>query len=329
MKYIFAILATGLIIVTVLLGSLYLNSRDISKSGNQDKPPKYHIQIITQNSKDHFWTTLKKGALKAAEELNMYVEFVSTSQKSSDLTIEAADKAILSNVDGFALQSPDIERTSKLIEKATENGIKVVTFESDNYSLPNVPSVYSNSYDIGMMAAEITTNFIDTGKIAVIIDASTDAEISTYKNLKLQGILDKLSTSSTLQIEPVYTLKAGAFEIDKLVTTILDENPDISAIICTDERSTPGVANVLVDTNKVGDIVVIGYGAMPQTLEYIERGVISATIYPDAYNIGYKTVQQLYHSLEDEPLDYYSTTNVAIITKDNYQEFIENNEKLD
>ncbi|MDF2821146.1 MAG: sugar transporter substrate-binding protein [Clostridiales bacterium] len=326
MKFIFGTLTAGLIILTILLGSLYLYSRENSINDNITADPKYHVQIITQSSKDHFWTTLKKGALKAAEELNIYVEFVNTNQKNVDEALEAADKAVLSNVDGFALQAPERERTSKIIDLAIESNIKVVTFESDNYNLTNIPSVCSNSYDIGMMAAETCASFIDSGKVAVIIDASNDAEVSTYKNNKLQGIIDKLNDYSMIEMGPVYTLNSEMFEVDKLVTKILEDNPDINAIICTDEISTPGVAQVLVDSNRVGDIVVIGYGAMPQTLEYIERGVISATIYPDAYNIGYKTVYQLYDALENKPVEFYTTTSVSIITKDNMKDFKANNE---
>lgn len=321
MKYIFATLAAGLIVLSILLGGLYLTGREAGEGSTNIEEPKYHLQIITQNSKDHFWTTLKKGASFAAEELNIYVEFVNTNQKGVDETLEAAEKAVLSKVDGFALQAPDFLRTSKIIQQAVDSNIKLITFESDNYNLTEVASVCSNSYDIGMMAADTCATFIKQGKVAVIIDASNDSEVTTVKNLKLQGIIDKLNNYSMIEMGPIYTLKSEMFEIDKLVARILEENPEVNAIICTDEISTPGVAQGLVDANKVGDIVVIGYGAMPQTLEYIERGVISATIYPDAHKIGYEIVYQLYHALENEPIDYFTTTGVSIITKENVKEF--------
>jgi ribose transport system substrate-binding protein len=124
-----------------------------------------------------------------------------------------------------------------------------------------------------------------------------------------------------MNLKSIYALKQDTFETEKVASAIIDEMDDVDLIICLDERSTPGVAQVLVDNNKVGDIRIVGYGIMPQTLDYIERGVIYGTVSPNAYEIGYYTVMQLVKQIEGEQISDYKNTELYTITSENVDEY--------
>ena len=127
-----------------------------------------------------------------------------------------------------------------------------------------------------------------------------------------------------LRSAQVYPVNVEHFEVEKSTNEILDERPDVDLILCTGETSTPGVAQVLLaDANRVGDICVIGYGAMPQTLDYIERGVIYGSVCPDAYQIGYQSVKQLCRMLDGETVSNSLNTSMYTVTADNLEEFRE------
>lgn len=294
MKGIFASLVVVLVMISAMLYGLYDTGRSRADGQEPAGKPAYHVQLVTQSTNEHFWTTFKKGASDAGKKLNVYVEFVDVAQNNEDTSVKTLEKALLSNVDGIALQAEDIEKTSALASEARQKKIAMLTFENDHFFIPEVPTVGSSSYDIGFREGEMGVKACGgKGNAAIIVNGSGSKESSQYKNLKLQGMMDVFSKNKGIQVQKIYALDSGMFETEKLMSTILTQDPKINLILCTDERSTPGIAQVLVDENRVGDVSVVGYGAMPQTLNYIGRGVIYGSVCPDAYHIGYDCVQQL------------------------------------
>ncbi|WP_195983740.1 substrate-binding domain-containing protein [Clostridium sp. D33t1_170424_F3] len=324
MKVIFALLTAVLVILTSMVGWLYFSQSDAEKSVSKQEQPLRHIQLVTQNSNEHFWSMFKDGALEAGEELNLYVEFVDVPTKNPDTIAETAEQAIYASVDGLALQAADTERTALVLEEASKAGIPVITYENDIFPISDVPTVGSNGYDagysLGQMAAEACQG---KATVAVLLESSTAGAKTTYKNLKLQGIMDALSGYQKISVKETYSISADSFEVEKLSNSILTERPEIDLILCAGETSTPGVAQVLVDANRVGEIRVVGYGAMPQTLDYIERGVIYGTVCPDAFEIGSSTVRQLKNLLEGEQISNSLNTGMYTVTAENLGEFRE------
>ena len=317
MKGIYISLTAVLAAILVMMYGLYGAARNENGGEQAAEVPRYHVQIVTKNADEHFWTTFKTGATDAGRELNVYVEFVNVAQNSLDTSIRTLEKAIYSKVDGIALQAQDVDKTSRLVKEAQEQHMAVLTFENDRFFLPDVPTVGSNSYDIGFQEGERGGRACGgAGRAAIIVNGS-GSESTQYKNLKLQGMLDAFSKHGGIQVQETYALDSGMFETEKLMSTILTQSPKVNLILCTDERSTPGIAQVLVDQNSVGDVAVVGYGAMPQTLSYIERGVIYGSVCPDAYHIGYDCVQQLAAMLDGAQVSDSLNTDLFSIDSSN------------
>lgn len=329
MKYIYSALILVLIILIAMLMNLYITFNTESNNPSSQSEPFYHFMIITRDNNDPFWVRFKNGALDAGSLKNIFVEFVDISHKDPSLTANAIERAILSEVDGIALQPYDVEISSEAVAKAMESGIATLTFENDIYYIPNVPVVGSNSYEIGYRAGEMAAEASKgKAKIAIMVNESGAEEHKQYNNIKLQGLLDAISQYPEMTVEHIYTLDIKMFEVDKLTMSLLADNPEIDLIICNDGENTPGVAQVVIDTGRVGNVNIIGFGNMPQTMKYIEEGVLYGTITADSYAIGYNTVIQLAEMCDGKHINEVLNTNVYSFTADNiryYREFFENN----
>jgi ribose transport system substrate-binding protein len=229
-----------------------------------------------------------------------------------------------SGVDGIALQAADSEQTSLMLEDAKDHGIAVLTYENDNYQVQNTPMVGTNSYSLGSLAGDMAVKATNGhANVAVIINNEGDQGDLQYKNMLIQGLLDATSIYS-IKIdakESIYTINANMFEAEKITSSIIRNLDKFDVIICFDESSTPGIAQTLVDNNLVGDIQIIGYGITPQTLDYIERGVIYGTVCPNAREIGYNAVKQLVESLNGEQISDSVSTELYTIDKSNAEQF--------
>lgn len=311
-----------LLILLVMFGGLLIREDKNSETVSKAKDAKYHLQILVQNTDEYFWQYFKDGARNASDEMNVYTEFVPIDQKDGEVVKDAVEKGIYGGVSGIALKPADALGTREIAKEAKAKGIPLLIYENDSYNISDVPIVGSNSYTIGTMAGTMGATAIGNGKKAVIImnEAGEEGDIS-YRNLSIQGIAEAFSLKGNIEIEEIYTLKQNMFEAEKVTYSIISKHKDVNLIICLDEKSTPGVAQVLVDNNLVGDIKLVGYGSMPLTLDYVERGVIYGTVCPNAYEIGYYTVKQLAQELKGVQISDYKSTQLYTIDASNVADY--------
>lgn len=321
-RWIFGMLFGMLLFLLIMFGQLLVHTDDSKEVPNGNTNEEKHVQLIIQNTDEYFWTFFKEGAKAAGEESDIYVEFVTAPQNDAKAIAEAVERGIYAKVDGIALKPADSIQTQDIIEEAKKQGIPVVTYENYSYNVANAPMIGSNSYSIGSIAGNMAVEATGgSSNAAVIINDPGEEGDVLYKNLIIQGIIESFSKYSTMNLKGIYTLKQDTFETEKVASAIIEDMDDLDLIICLDERSTPGVAQVLVDNNKVGDIRIVGYGIMPQTLDYIERGVIYGTVSPNAYEIGYYTVTQLVKQMEGEQISDSKSTELYTIDLDNVDEY--------
>lgn len=322
MKYTFSALALVLIVLIAMLANLIISYNSRTDKSVSQTAPEFHFMVITQDNNDPFWDRFKNGASEAGNLKNIFIEFVDISHKNAALTVDAVERAILSDVDAIALQPYDVEKTAAVLKKAQEAGISVITFENDVFYIPEIPTVGSNSYEIGYKAGEMSVNASE-GKAKIVVIANDPGVLDSkqYNNIKMQGLLEAISKYPEMSVEQVYTLDTKRFEVDKLTTSIITGKPEIDLIICSDSENTPGVAQVIVDSVKVGNVKIIGYGTMPKTIEYIGGGVVYGTIAADSYNIGYNTVMQLAEMCNGKQISELLNTNIFTFTYDNLEEY--------
>ncbi|HWR22885.1 MAG TPA: substrate-binding domain-containing protein [Feifaniaceae bacterium] len=295
-KWAFRTLTAILLVLAALFAHLLISGKGAEPAPGQEY--EYHIQIAVRDTDEYFWQLFQKGAQQAGEESSAYIEFVPVLPRDPDSLRVMVEQGVNAKVDALALQAVDVNQTADIVSRALEQNIPVLTYESDTFTIPGVPMVSSNSYTIGMIAGEMAASAVGDNARAIVILGNPGAEAEAQtQNLIIQGIMEGSAKAQGFTIKSTHELQTELFEAEDLRHALFSRAADINVVICMDERSTPAIAQMLVDENRVGDIAVIGYGVMPQTLDYIERGVIYGSVCPDAREIGYYTVKGLADSL--------------------------------
>lgn len=260
-----------------------------------------HIQVACPENELLFWKDFKRGAQEAGNLLATYVEFVPIMQRDADDLEKKVEMANYAGVDGIAVQAVDIRRSSEIIQQAKKAGLDVITYESGTFAIPEVPTVGSNYFETGVKAGELATDATDgsTHAIVVLNKLIQDSDLQKQSTL-VQGIIEGGKEEAGFEMMDVITIDSTVFDSEQFSKKLSEYVDTANVIICLDEKSTPAIAQILVDEEYVGDMKMVGYGAMPQTLEYIKRGVIFGCVLPDAYAIGYETVTQLVGVMDGE-----------------------------
>lgn len=326
-KGVYGVLIGMLIVLLVMYGNLAFNSKNKKQEETAVEDPKYHLQLIIQNTNANFWTSFEKGARVAQAEFGAYTEFVTLEQMNVDNLREAIEMGVNAGVDGIALQAADSEQTRLMVEDAKKQGVAILTYENNSNIVSETPMVGTNSYTLGNYAGNMAVEASDgQADVAVVINNAGNTGEEVYNSLIIEGIKNAFGAYGMMNLSDsnIYTIDADMFEAEKVASAIINSTNRPDLIICMDEKCTPGIAQILVDNNMVGDIKLVGYGISALTLDYIDHGVIYGTICPDAHEIGYETVKQLVQSLNGEQISDKVDTGLYTINKSNVKQYLEN-----
>ncbi|MCX8131791.1 MAG: substrate-binding domain-containing protein [Clostridia bacterium] len=316
-----------LILAAFYIGIILIEPKELKDSVVQVQDvgsPQYHFAVIAQNTDDSFWQSIRSGAFEAAKEFNVAVEFNGPRFTNIAEELQYLDIAIASRVDGIITHVLDEEQFQPLIDKAEKLNIPVVTIENDAKNSKRVSYVGTSGFRLGVEGGRLVVKSrTNSARIAVILNSYENDGENVMQNLRIAGLKDVIKSYPDIKIRTVQTCKPGIFSAEEITKNILNNFPDVDTILCTNSKDTLGVAQVIVDLNKLGDIVIIGYGNTPEILRYVENKVIYGTVASNPEKMGYESIKALYEVKKNNRTSSYIDTGVNAITAQNVGEYTE------
>lgn len=322
------ILLSSVLLIALAISIYYSRVLDeaVLKSENNvnlNKVPKYHFEAIVHKSDEPYWNGILNGINQSAE-INQTVIEINYTEGEDEYndTLKYLDMAIISNVDGIITRGYDTPEFSKLIDKAFQRGIPVVTIDSDDPSSKRISFVATNDFELGSIAGkQISQAFKGTANVAIILENPEKKE-NDNSSILISGFKDAVENNNNINIKCVKTSASGILGAKDVFQDILNNYKEVNSIICTSSNDTIGIAEQLVYYNKVGDFTVIGYDDSDEILKYVQKGVVYSTLIPDPKKIGMESVESLVNEKErgSSTSDIY--TDINVVNKDNVNLYI-------
>lgn len=315
-KYAISILLLLIIVTSITL--FWLRKEEITQPFSK---PKHHFYFIAQNSVDPFWSEVIRGVEKSAKDSNVAVELYAPRFNDPNEELKYIDIATISKVDGIITHVSSAVDFTEAIDKACSNNIPVITFENDNSKSKRQAFVGTNSFIIGCEAAKLLIEATG-GKANITVISNEDSnQDSVEQNLKMSGFISTLKEYPNIKIVKNYTSKMGILSAEEIAQTIISSEDKINAIFTVSSADTLGVAQFIVDRNKVGDITLVGYGSSEGILGYIDKGIIYGTVATDPYKMGYEGLKALVDLKVGNTVPTFIDTEVEVITKKNVDKY--------
>jgi ribose transport system substrate-binding protein len=286
-------------------------------STNRNKIPKYHFSVIIKNTDDPYLKNLGKGLTEQADSSNVVLEMNYSSDSDENDTIKYINMAIDSKVDGIITHAFNTDNFQKAIDKAETNNIPVILLDNDVPKSKRSCFVGLNTFQIGTLEGKLVNDGLKSkSRVAFIMEQYQD-----FNNLQLEGFNNVIKLYSDIKIETTKNSEPGILGANNVTQDIINNYPDINAIVCSSAKDTIGAAKVLVDLNKVGDISIIGFDSTPEILSYIDKGIIYGTIIPDGYSIGSKSISALMSLKEKGTVSSIINTETTTVTKADLKQY--------
>lgn len=277
------------------------------------------IGVLLAPDYNPFVDEIKRGIKSAYQEIKDFgvkidVEVIRTLDANEQLTI--LNKMENENISAVALVPIDQGVIREKIDSLVENGIPVVTFNSDINDTRRLCFVGQDHIKGGRAAAGLMGKLLNgEGRIAVI----TSSHNLLCHQQRMEGFKRKLEEKykniEIVRIEENEDRDDKAFEI---TLTYCNKISDLKGIYITG-GGVSGLGKGLKVAGKSGLVRVVCHDFVPGTVELLKEGIIDFAIGQDPYHQGYLPVKILFEYLltDKRPDEEFIETNVDIRTEDN------------
>ena len=304
MKKAFSILLCLAMILSLMAGCSSGEKPAAANSGET-----YKIALITMDSIDQHWITLKEGAEKAAAELGVELTFMAPNTKDDALQIEQVNNAVSAGNKAIIVAANGPDAISSALKEAEAAGVKIVYVDSP----ANVEAEATFSTDntaAGKTAGEtmldaLTDKGVTSGKIGIVNVNAATASCVAREN----GFRSAFDGTGFELLETQYG-EGDAAKSQGIAENYITQG--VVGIFGCNEGSTNGAGNAVKAAG--ADVVCVGFDKSDAILGLIDDGYILATMAQNPDVMGYEGVKAAVAALKGEKLGGAVTdTGVSVL----------------
>jgi len=279
-----------------------------------------NIGVIFPYMEVSFWEQIESGIDRAKKEYDTYglrIHPIRLSHYSVEKQIEAIDELIALGVSGIAMVPMHESLLNSAIGKLSDDGISVVTFDSDAPLSRRICFVGVDDHKSGEAAARMMVMLMhEEGKIAVF-RAQRDF-FAVHQ--RIVGFGKVIAHYPNVYVTNEYDIYDGSEDFAHNLCEVIRSNfpdNDIKGILVT--NGTVGtVASILKREGLAGRYTIVGFDLTGETQNHLEDGIISATICSDIEQQGYLAVRFLFEKIAwgVVPEQIYNYTKFQIMIKE-------------
>ncbi len=294
--------------------------------------PEERYVFVAFNTSLPYFQEAEAGLNDAAKQMGIKAELTGPPAFSPEDELKAFQDAVAQKPSGILLSAstPDIFKAP--IDSALQQGIPVICVDADAPDSHRIMFIGTDNFragqEIGKRIGELLKG---KGNVAVI---TNPGQFNLAE--RLRGVNDGLKKTPGIKLSTTIDDKGDPRIAYDSVSALLQGKDKPDGIICLEASGGGGAADALYRVNLTGKIPIVAFDRDPETLDWIERGAITATVAQKPYVMGYyglRFLDDLHHNVVHEfkdwhtapasPLPAWVDTGTAVISKDNLAAFRE------
>ncbi|HVV10593.1 ABC transporter substrate-binding protein [Amycolatopsis sp.] len=252
------------------------------------------VDVIVKATDSSFWQSMFAGARKAGEDFGVEVgRFGPTSETDVNDQVQLVENSISRGVNAIVLAANSESALDKVIDRARQAGIKVVTVDG-TVTTRNEAFIGTNNLRAGEQAGQRLCQLVTAqGKTSgqVLLENAV-AGVQALGD-RAMGFRQGLAASC-----PQLTVWQERFDNNDINTAANQVNdalgavPDLAGIFAANNMSGNGAARAIKDTGRAATLPVVAFDSDPQENAALADGSIDALVVQNPYFFGYQGVAE-------------------------------------
>lgn len=290
-----------------------------SKKEPAGSEKKLTIAVIPKGTTHIFWQSVHAGALKAAGEFGVEIEWIGPERENDrERQIQIVDDFIVKKVDGIVLAPNDSKALVPSVEKVASKNIPCVIIDSAVDTEKYVSFAATDNYKGGVIAAQRMGKILG-GKGNVLVLKYAPGSASTEKREK--GFFDTIAKEF-----PDITVVDQKYGMDMVETSrqaaedLLTKNPEVDGFYACNETTAIGALQALSSQGRLDKIKFVGFDAGDTLINGLKAGKIDSLVVQDPFKMGYESVKAIVNALAGKTVAKRIDTGVELITLERLEE---------
>lgn len=277
----------------------------------------YKIAVITMDSVDQHWVSLKEGAEEEAKADDVTVDFMAPDVKDDAKQIECINNAVAGGYDALMVAANSEDAVSGALQEAIDAGMKLVYVDSPA-KVEAEATFSTDNKAAGKTAGEemikaLEDKGVKDGSIGIVnINNSTNTAIQ-----REAGFREAFEGTDYELLETQFC-EGDAAKAQTIAENYITEG--VVGIYGTNEGASTGVGNAIKASGS-DEIIGVGFDKSDTLKGLIEDGYLVCTMAQNPDQMGKLGVQACIKALNGEDLGGEVTdTGVSVLTKESLAE---------
>jgi len=310
----------------LLIGLIVIGAALIASCAKPYHERYEHYVFVATNIDLPYWKEAEAGFLDAAKSLGVKAELVGPTGYQPNAELLEFREIVEKQPSGICLSAGKPEVFQADIDKAIAQGIPVICVDADVPDSKRVLYIGTDNVKAGRESLKQMAALVGRGgNIAVIT-------ISGQRNLddRVAGIADALKNFPGMHLAKILDDQGDARTAFDQTSDLIQKKEKIDGIICVEATGGSGAAGALHRFNLEGKLPVVAFDGDPETLDWIDRGAIAATVTQKPYVMSYyglKFLDDLHHNAVHQfkdwrtalapPVPTFVDTGTLVVDKNN------------
>ncbi len=300
--------AVGLSVYYYHQTQLY-DQRIVDAISSEEILPTYHFTLIGEEINHDYWRLVGEGAKETETKYDVFVEYEGPERSNPDEQLKLLDMAIKSKVDGIIVQALN-ENFTPLINMAVDQGIPVITIDTDSSQSMRNSYIGTDNYLAGQLAGKALVEDTNGKAVVGIITGRFDNQ---HHQERVQGFIDIVGEYEEIEIVAIEESNITRVDVEEKAYNVLTAHNTITAFYGTSSYTGIGIVAAAKSLKRHNDLYVITFDTIDENIQLLQNGYIDVIVEQKPYDMGYQSVDIMLDILHGKQVQNVYHTPASII----------------
>jgi ribose transport system substrate-binding protein len=226
--------------------------------------------------------------------------------------VDAFERAVSQHPAGILISVSNPEMFQAPINAAIQSGIPVIAVDADAPTSKRISFIGTDNFRAGQESGKRMAEILKSNGSVVLITIPGQLNLEE----RVRGVNEALKKYPGMKIVQTIDDKGDSTKAYDSISALLSaKKQKVDGIICLEASGGAGAAGALHRTDQTGKIAIVSFDKDPETLDWIDRGGINATVVQKPYLMTYygmKFLDDLHHNAVHEFKDWRTAPTAAV-----------------